>query len=519
MKFTPLIEIDTKIDASRECYFNKQKQFAVSGNPNKVDLDVRLLNLKKLYYAIKDHETEILNALFQDFHRSKQESLSFEVIKLLNDILHIIKNLKKWTRSQKISDFAPPYIFGKIHVDRISLGSVLVISPFNFPVLLALTPVAYAIAAGNTVILKPSELTSACAKTIEHIVESAGFSDGYIQIVQGGILETTKLLKSGKFDKIFYTGSPAVGSIVAQEAAKSLTPCVLELGGKSPAFVTANLNRSHLETALKRIFFSAFGNSGQICVSPDYMLVHESIFEEVLVICKRLLVEFWPDLNKDTEYTHMIHEAAFKKAEMKLNITKGIKVSAVPLSKTSDSLCIPPTIVYDIDWDDPLMVEENFTAILPIIKFNDLDDTLDKIIKLHDTPLVQYIFSDDKHEINHILSRIRSGDCIIGDTMIHVGIADVPFGGIGQSGYGSHGGKWGFDAFTHERTVLNQPFWMDFILSMRYPPYTNTKTKIVQLATEEKPWFNRYGDDNLISHIPVVSAISSQFSKLLGWGN
>ncbi|CCE64127.1 hypothetical protein TPHA_0G02875 [Tetrapisispora phaffii CBS 4417] len=519
LTYTPLEDITKIVDISREAFFKKQKYLAGLKNPNKEDKEFRSQLLKRFYYAIKDSSDEIEDALFQDFHRSPQESKSFEIIKLLNDILHMISNLDKWMKPETISDYSPPFMFGKTQVEKISMGSVLVIAPFNFPVLLALVPVAYAIAAGNTVVLKPSELTENCSILIEKIIERARFPVGYVSVVHGGVEETTKLVESGKFDKIFYTGSPKVGSIISQTAAKTLTPCVLELGGKSPTFITDKFNKNNIETAMKRIFFGAFGNSGQICVSPDYIVVHETLYEEVLKTAKLLLDEFWPDFSSETEYTHMINKVAYDKAQRKIKLTKGkklsVKIANMQSDKLEESLCIPPTVVYDLGWSDIVMQEENFSPILPIVSYSNLDDVLDIIISKHDTPLVQYIFSDDNIEIERILKRLRSGDCIIGDTMIHVGIQDAPFGGIGNSGYGSYGGKWGFAAFTNERIVFNQPFWMDFLLSMRYPPFTPKKKALIENLTESEPWFNRRGNDDFILYrLPVISSVVNLLKKL-----
>lgn len=494
---TPLQDIDSKIKLSKSYFKEKQLKISHEYSPSKADLKFRLLQLKKLYFAIKDLEEEIVDALHCDLHRSRQEAIVFEVVPVINDVLHMIESLPKWTKPIKLRDNAPPYMFGKIIVEKIARGSVLVIAPFNFPILLALAPVAYAIAAGNSVILKPSEMTPTCAVLLEKILKAADLPVGLCQVVQGAIQQSQRLLESGKFDMIFFTGSPKVGSIIAQEAAKTLTPCVLELGGKSPVFITENFRESHFRTALKRIFFSAFGNSGQICVSPDYVLVHESIYSKVVNEAKSVLRELYPEMTEHVEYTHMIHEQAYNNAVSKLDSTSGIKFTVENQQNDATKLLIPPSLVFDVKWDDPLMNNENFAPILPFIKYSNLDETIDQVLEYHDTPLVQYIFSDEDQEVQHILTRLRSGDCIIGDTLIHVGISDAPFGGIGQSGYGSHGGVWGYNAFSHERVVFKQPFWMDALLAMRYPPYTPWKTKFLEFATEKKPWFDRDGNDKL----------------------
>lgn len=496
LNYTPLDEIREKIVKSKEFYLQHQTTLAKSKNTRKADLKFRIQQLQKLYYSIKDHEASVIDAMMLDFHRARQESVALEIIPLINDVLHMIECLPKWIKSRSIKDTSPPFMFGKIQVEKIARGSVLVISPFNFPLLLALTPVCNAIAAGNSVILKPSELTPNTALIMEKIIKDANLPDGLLQIVQGGIPETTELINSKSFDMIFYTGSPHVGSIVATAAAKNLTPCVLELGGKSPVFITKNFNLSKLQTTLRRIFFGAFANGGQICVRPDYLLVHESVYEIFVNEAKKILNEMFPELQANTEFTHLISKASYTRTVKKLDESKGqvyCPASFTLEEKDSNKLIFPPTIVCDCKWDDSLMQEENFAPVLPFIRFSDLDDAIDHIIELHDTPLVQYIFTNSQKDIDHILARVRSGDCVINETLIHVGIQEAPFGGIGNSGYGNYGGEYGFNAFTHERTVFKQPFWKDFMISMRYFPYSKKKTNLIQLATEKKPSFSRDG--------------------------
>lgn len=501
LTFTPIADIPSIVAKGKQFYRDRQLNLSHERNARKIDLEFRIRQLQKLYYSIKDHQDDIINAMLMDFHRAPQETIALELTPLLNDVLLTIRQLPKWIKPSKVKDRSAPYMFGSIQVEKIARGLALVISPFNFPLLLALTPVANAIAGGNSVIIKPSEMTPHVAQLMETIVKDADFPDGLVSFVQGSIPETTKLLEDKNIDMIFYTGSAKVGSIIATAAGKHLIPCVLELGGKSPVFITRNFQMSNLKTALRRLFFGGFSNSGQICVRPDYILVHEAHYDAFVKESKKILNELFPKLNKDTEFTHMISEVAYERISQKLNDTKG--QSYVPESYLSEqkksevdngnNLFLPPTLIYGVDWDDPIMKEENFAPVIPIIKYNDLDEVINKVIQYHDTPLVQYIFSSSQADIDHILSRIRSGDCVVNDTIIHVGIQEAPFGGIGYSGYGNYGGQHGFDAFTHERTIFKQPFWMDFALSMRYFPYSNKKSKLIQMANEQQPSFDRNG--------------------------
>lgn len=485
LEYTPLHEINKITESSKNFYRQRQLSILQVKNPNKVDLYFRLKQLKILYHEIKNHENEIVEALYKDFHRSKHETIVFEIIPLLNNIVYLIDNLPKLIKPKKLRDYSIPYLFSNIYLEKISLGSILVISPSNFPFLLSFDPIAGAIAGGNSVVLKPSELAPNSAELSAKIIKA--LEPGLVHIVQGSVRETTLLL-NGNFDKIFYTGSSKVGSIIAQEAAKSLTACVLELGGKSPAFITNNF-KSDLETALKRIFFSSFGNSGQICIKADYLMVHETIYDDVISTAKSVMTNMWPIINKNTEYTCAIHQKAYETTMEKLKKTKGEKFCPLKDSTELPPLCIPPILISNVQWDDVLMLEENFAPVLPIIKYTDLDVAIDKIIDMHDTPLVQYIFSDSPKEIKHIMTRIRSGGCVIGDTLLHVGISKLPFGGIGTSGYGNYHGPFSFDTFTHSRTVLKQPFWNEFMMSIRYPPFNSKKTKLTRYCTEKKLHF------------------------------
>lgn len=500
LTYTPVEDIPSIIAKGKQFYRERQLALSHEKNPRKADLQFRVRQLQKLYYSVKDHQDDIIDAMMKDFHRAPQETFTLELTPLINDILLMIKELPKWIKPTKVVDWSAPFMFGSTQVEKIARGLALVIAPFNFPLMLAMTPVANAIAGGNSVILKPSEMTPHVAQLMERIVKDADLPEGLISFVQGAIPQTTKLLENSDVDMIFYTGSPKVGSIVAGAAAKNLIPCVLELGGKSPAFVTQNFDTSNLKVAIKRLFFGGFSNSGQLCVRPDYILVHESHYDQFIQQAKIVLNELFPQLDRDTAFSHMISKGAYERTIGKLRDTKGHTYfpqsyidDVTKDGGNEDNLLIPPTLISDVDWDDSIMQEENFAPVIPILKYGDLDEVIDKVIKYHDTPLVQYIFSKSQADINHILACVRSGDCVINDTVIHVAIQEAPFGGIGNSGYGNYGGQHGFDVFTHERTIFKQPFWMDFTLAMRYPPYNINKIKLVKFATENKPNFNRDG--------------------------
>ncbi|CDO95924.1 unnamed protein product [Kluyveromyces dobzhanskii CBS 2104] len=509
LKYTDLELIPGKIDAAIKFYKDRQVRLSKSKKPLNEDIDERIRTLQKLYWTIKDHEEDFVTAAFKDYHRSRNETINIELVPLYNAILELIERVPKEIKPKTLKVGTMTHRFGKTVLEKIALGTVLLISPFNFPILLALEPLAGAIACGNSLIFKPSELTPECAKLMEKVCQET-FEPGQVETVQGSIDETTVLLDSGKFDKIFYTGSPAVGAIIAEKAGKSLTPCVLELGGKSPVFVTKNMPKSKLDTAVRRIFFGSFGNSGQICVAPDYVLCHESIYEEFVASCEKILKEFFPSISSETEYTHLIHEGAVERINTVLDSTKGQKIIAGHSEKLP-ARCIPPILLTNVSWDDASMQGENFGPILPIMKYFDLDEAIDNVVSKHDTPLVQYIFSSSTNEVDHISTRIRSGACVVGDTIIHVVIPEAPFGGVGNSGYGSYHGSYTFRAFTHERTVFKQPFWVDFLLNVRYPPFASSKTKIMRATMENKPNFDRNGCKTYSLKIIGLMILSSVF--------
>lgn len=518
--YTRVEDIPLRVNAANRYFVERQKRLSGEKSPRKVDIQERLSTLKKFYWAVKDHSEDLVEALYKDLHRSYHESWTLEVLPLLNNILYLIDNMEKELKPKRVKDANPVFRFGKIEIEKIAVGTCLIISPFNFPILLCFDPLAGAIACGNSVVVKASELTPHCAQLLELICREA-FESGQVEFVQGAVTETTALLDMGKFDKIFYTGSPAVGSIIAGKAAKTLTPCVLELGGKSPVFVTADLPKSKWKTAARRILFSSFGNSGQVCVAADYVICEKSMYDEFVATCVETMNEFFPQLTSETEFTHMIHERAYNNITKILETSKGEKHSVqVPEGTELQSLCVTPTIVSGVDWEDSTMVSENFGPILPIVSFTDIDEVIDIVLQKHDTPLVQYIFSEKQSTIDHILTRIRSGDCIVGDTMVHVAIEKAPFGGIGKSGYGSYHGPWTFNAFTHERTVFRQPYWVDVFLGLRYPPFKPKKTQLAKMIMENKPNFDRNGNRiwnwKFLSVIGIALAfIAAFFSKAL----
>ncbi|KAH3899715.1 hexadecenal dehydrogenase SCDLUD_004001 [Saccharomycodes ludwigii] len=495
---TPLAEIRPKLLESKAFHLNHLENI----NTPDEELQYRLQLLRDLYFVIKDNESAITDALIKDFHRSKTETYLLEISTLLNNITLLIANLPKWFSPVKKSAgwSSVAFLFSHVKVERIPLGTVCVISPCNFPVLLSIDPIASALAGGNSVVWKPSELTPQTSALLTRLLTEkfgTGSRKGLLNIVCGGVPETTELLKNTDLmDKIFYTGSTKVGKIVSKAAAENLVPVTLELGGKSPVFVTEHFNKKDLTTIVKRIFFGAFSNSGQVCVACDYLLVHESIYDIFLMKAKEIFDQFYKDIDSEAEFTHLINRAAYNKIQDILQKTEGDKYSIPGINSDEKTLFVPPTLIFDVTWDDSSMLEENFGPILPILKYSNLTATLKNIVEKHDTPLVQYIYSNNETEIQYILRMLRSGGCSINDSLVHVGFPDAPFGGIKNSGIGGYyHGEDGYDCFTNKRTIFKQPFFVDKLtLDARYPPYGDSKIKLSKLAMEPSIWFKRTGD-------------------------
>lgn len=488
LQYTPVDSIAKKVEALRSFY----RSGYFDSVANRIDV------LRKLYFAIKDNEDEIKFALHKDLNKPINEIEVSELSVIYSDLLNIIKNLEKWSKPHRVpfSELPLPFYFSSTKVKRASLGVVLIIAPFNFPVSLSLQPLFGAIAGGNTVVLKPSELTPYSAEVLTEIITSS-IDPNIISVVNGGIPETTELLNI-QFDKILYTGNGTVGKIVAKSAAQFLTPTILELGGKSPAIITKNLSLSQLEIAVKRILFTKFSNAGQICVATDYILCHSSQFKPLVGLLKKQLKLFYPDITS-SNFPHIIHKNSFKRLTNIIASSRAAEVYHLDDNFDAndiDNLYIPPHLLVDVGFDDSSMTDEIFGPILPIVKYDVLEDALLKVQTHHDTPLALYGYTTDKKEQNLIESRIRSGAVLFNDGMVHVGVSDLPFGGVGQSGYGKYHGKYSFQAFTHERVYMNQPYWIEPVFNSKYPPMSNFDLKLLKWFLTPRVWFGRSGKVN-----------------------
>ncbi len=423
--------------------------------------------LAALARLLDDRKEDILAALATDIHKSSFEAYIAEVAAVQTDIEVASKNLSKWMRSEKVS---MPFISGlgaSAKVIHEPLGESLIIGAWNYPISLTIGPLVGAIAAGNTAIIKPSELVPNSAAVLESAISEYLDPDAYC-VIQGGIPETTELLAQ-RFDLIFFTGSPQVAKIVMRAAAENLTPVVLELGGKCPAVVCADAN---LEVAARRLVWGKFYNAGQTCIGVDYALIEESVYEPFLAKAAEIVKDFYGDQPKDSpDFPRIVNKGNLDRLAKLLEGEKVVVGGEVDPSE----LYIAPTILRDVEPDSRIMGEEIFGPILPTMPVQDLEHAID-VINAGEKPLAAYIFTSDSGKAKELLNRTSSGGACVNDALTHQAIAEAPFGGVGTSGMGSYHGYDGYLAFTHRRTVLKRSTSLD--PSLRYPPYTDLKLRL-----------------------------------------
>jgi len=422
------------------------------------DIGFRIQQLRKLKSAIKAQETALSEAIHTDFGKSAFETYTTELNLIYSEIDSSIKNLPAWAKRKSVGTNLLN-LPGRSYCIPEPLGVCLIIGVWNYPYLLSLQPLVSAVAAGNTVVLKPSEIASASSAAMAALIGKS-FPPEYIAIIEGGIPETTELLGE-KFDKIFFSGSTSVGTIVYQAAARNLTPVTLELGGKNPAIVTRN---STIETSAKRIIWAKFLNAGQTCIAPDYVLVDELVRTSFLFHAKKYIDEFCYSID-NSNYVRIINEKNFHRLAALIDKKKTYCGGETDLR----NLFIAPTIMTDVTNDEKVMSEEIFGPILPVISYSDISDAI-AAIKSRPKPLACYIFTNNKVLRNRLLKEISFGGGAINDAVMHITNSKLPFGGVGNSGLGSYHGKAGFEAFSHFKSILDKPFWPE--PRLKYPPYT-----------------------------------------------
>ena len=409
-----------------------------------ISIKERIEALKKLKSIIKENEEKISEALFLDLGKSKFEAFTTEIGVLYLEINFALKNIKKWTKIEKVKTDLTQFP-SKCFILREPFGKVLIIAPWNYPFQLLMSPLIGAISAGNTAILKPSELSSYTSKVVFDII-TKNFNEDYIKVVEGGIEETTKLL-SMSFDYIFFTGGVNIGKAIMSAAAKYLTPVTLELGGKSPVIVDKS---ARLKDAVEKIVWGKFLNSGQTCVAPDFVYVHEDIEQEFLELLKQTIVKFYganPEVSED--YSRIINQKHFHRL---INLIDPNKIFHGGKYNEQNKY-IEPTILTGVSWDDKVMQEEIFGPILPILIYKDIIDVV-CIINKQPKPLALYVFTENKTFENKILNEISFGGGGVNSTIMQVVSSNLPFGGVGSSGMGSYHGKFGFDLFSHKKSII-----------------------------------------------------------------
>ena len=429
-------------------------------------LQFRKRNLEKLREVIRKNEDFLYEAVYKDFSKSKFDTYTTEISFVLKDIEYYLKNLNSLAKPKKVKTNLANQL-GKSRIYTDPLGCTLVIGAWNYPYQLSLSPMIAALAAGNTCIVKPSEVAEHTMKAMAKIINE-NFPKEYLFVVEGGVEEITEILKL-KFDKIFFTGSTKVGQIVYEAAAKNLTPVTLELGGKSPAIVTANAD---FEVAAKRIVWGKFLNAGQTCVAPDYILVDEKVKDSFLDALRAQIIKF--DYQPGAEhYTQIINQRNFERLIRFIDREKVYLGGNYDLQKKY----IEPTVLHNINWDDKVMQDEIFGPILPVLTFKNFNEALLTICE-KDKPLAAYLFTKNSEEKEQFKSKISFGGGCINDVIMHLGNDHLPFGGVGNSGMGNYHGKFGFDTFSHQKAILDRATWGE--PDLKYPPYTEKKLNLIK---------------------------------------
>ena len=442
----------------------KQRKYYKSGAT--IPVEFRVQQLRKLYATIKKYETEINDALTADLGKSHYEGFMCETGLVLSEISYMIRHIKKFAKRKTVK--TPLAQFASHSFKQpVPYGNTLIMSPWNYPFLLTMDPLADAIAAGNTAIVKPSAYSPATSKIIEKIIAECFMTD-YVAVVTGGRAENAALLEQ-KFDFVFFTGSQAVGKEVLRHTAMHLTPVVLELGGKSPCIVDASAN---IKLAAKRIVFGKYLNCGQTCVAPDYILCDKSIKDELVAeVISQIKKQYGANPLGNKDYGKIINERHFNRLCRLIDKNK-----VVIGGETNEETCqIAPTVMDNVTEADAIMGEEIFGPIMPIMTFDDFDTVVDGL-KDKEKPLALYLFTSNKKHIKRVVNELSYGGGCINDVVIHLATSNMGFGGVGESGMGSYHGKDGFDTFSHYKSIVDKKTWLD--LPMRYQPF---KSKLYEM--------------------------------------
>lgn len=443
----------------------KQKSFFQSGAT--IPVEFRKEMLKKLYSAIEKNEEEIAKALKTDLGKSEFEGFMCETGLAKTEISYMIRNLKKLASKKTV--LTPLAQFAsKSYKIPTPYGNTLIMSPWNYPFLLTIDPLADAIAAGNTAIVKPSAYSPATSAIIAKIVGEI-FPEEFVAVITGGRKENSALLEK-KFDFIFFTGSSGVGKLVLKNAAEHLTPVVLELGGKSPCIVDSTAD---IKLAAKRIVFGKYLNCGQTCVAPDYILCQNSVKDEFIAeVKKQVAAQFGKKPLENPDFGKIINEKHFDRVLRLIDPEKTVLGGGYD----RETCRIEPTVLDNVTWDDAVMQEEIFGPVMPVIPFENFEEVY-PVLKDRPKPLACYIFSNSRAHIAEITEKLPFGGGCVNDVVIHLATSEMGFGGVGESGMGSYHGKSGFEAFSHTKSIVDKKTWLD--LPMRYQPYQKIYRKLL----------------------------------------
>lgn len=444
-----------------------QRRFFATGKT--LPVDYRIDALKRLRQYLIDNEDKIAGAVKADLGKSAAESYMCETGLVISEISFMLKNVKSYAREKRV--LTPLAQFAsRSFVKPMPYGVTLIMSPWNYPLLLTLSPLANALAAGNTAIVKPSAYSPNTSNIIKEIIENV-FEPQYVAVITGGREENAYLLDE-KFDYIFFTGGKTVGKMVLEKAAPHLTPVTLELGGKSPCIVDKTAN---LKLAAKRIVFGKYLNCGQTCVAPDYILCEASVKDQFIeYVTAEIKAQYGTDALNNRDYGKIVNRKHFERI---LGLIDNNKVVCGGKGDAG-TLKIEPTVMNNVTFDDAVMKEEIFGPVMPVLTFDGIEEAIN-IVYSHEKPLALYIFSSDKKNIEAVTGKCAFGGGCINDTIIHLATSRMGFGGVGESGMGAYHGKVGFDTFSHHKSIVDKKTWLD--LPMRYQPYKKLNISLIKM--------------------------------------
>ena len=423
------------------------------------DIKFRIEQLNKLKSSVVSNESKIIDALYKDLHKSDMEAYGSEIGPGLAKITHTINNLRAWAKPAKVKgSITIPLAKACVHSEP--YGIVLIISPWNYPFILSMSPLIGAIAAGNCAVVKPSEFSSNTSQVMQDLLDAC-FDREYVTVIQGDVTVAQRILQH-RFDYIFYTGNGLVGKEIMKVAAEHLTPVAMELGGKCPCVVDSDID---YEKTARRITLGKFQNAGQTCVAPDYLMVHKSVKRKLVDEIQRAIIEFYgQDVRKSKDFGRIINERHYTR------LLKYLEEGDIVRGGDYDAMehYIGPTLIENVSSESKVMQEEIFGPILPVIEYSDITEAISHI-NSRPKPLALYIFSNEKRIQEKVLHETSSGGVCINDTVIQTGLLELPFGGVGASGFGRYHGKWSFDLFSNKKSVMRQTVLFD--LKARYPPF------------------------------------------------